>query len=360
MAAKLADSIDFARGASWSNRIALAPLTNLQSNPDGTLADDELNWLVKRAEGGFGLTMTCAAHVQASGQGFPGQLGVFSDIHLPGLERLATAIRARGSVSSVQLQNSGERSDPELTGDIVLAPFDNPDKNARAMTTGEVEELIESFIAAAVRCEQAGFDGVELHGAHGYMLCEFLDEARNQRTDRFGGSYENRTRVYHDVIDGIRSRTGPDFQLGVRLSPEKYGYPLIDARRFARELMTGGQLDYLDMSLWDCFKIPDEDEFQGAPLIDWFANLDRGKTRLGVAGKIFSAFTAQDCLDHGADFVFIGRGAILHYDFPRCAIADPDFVSLPFPVTRDYLKKQTVGPAFIHYLATEWRNYVAD
>jgi len=82
------------RGPAMPNRLMLAPLTNLQSHADGTLSDDEFTWLTKRAEGGFGLTMTCAAHIQAIGQGFPGQLGIFSDDHLPGLTRLAAALNA--------------------------------------------------------------------------------------------------------------------------------------------------------------------------------------------------------------------------------------------------------------------------
>lgn len=360
MTARLADSISFPRGRSWQNRVALAPLTNMQSNADGTLSDDELKFLVARAEGGFGMVMTCAAHVQQSGQGFPGQLGAFSDIHLPGLERLACAIHASGSVATVQLQHSGARSRSELSGCEVLAPWEDADKNIRALTTGEVERLVEDFIAAAVRCEQAGFDGIGLHGAHGYMLCAFLDVDKNHRADRYGGCYDNRTRIFHEVIDGIRAATGPDFQLGIRLSPDKYGYPMAVGLRFAEELLTGGQLDYLDMSLWDCFKVPDEEEFHSALLIGWFTNLPRGNTRLGVAGKLLSAHDTQDCLDRGADFVLVGRGAILHRDFASRAIADPEFVSQEFPVSRSYLEAQAVGPAFADYLATQWRNYVSD
>jgi 2,4-dienoyl-CoA reductase-like NADH-dependent reductase (Old Yellow Enzyme family) len=340
------------------NRVSLAPLTNSQSHADGTLSDDEHDWLVRRAEGGFAMTMTCAAHVQKGGQGFPGQLGVFSDDHLPGLTRLAASIKAHGSVSSVQIQHSGERASAEKSGEEIVAPFDSPRKQARALTTGEVEALIEDFILAAIRSEKAGFEGVELHGAHGYMLCEFLDAARNLRDDGYGGSYENRTRIFWDIIKGIRARTAADFQLGVRISPERFGCTMTDSTRFAEDLMTSGAIDYLDMSLWDCFKIPEEPDFQGAPIIDYFTRLDRGNTRLGVAGNIRSAPVAQACLDHGADFVFIGRAAIVQYDFPLRAIADPDFVAQEFPVSRDYLKSQSVSPAFVEYLATGWPDYV--
>jgi 2,4-dienoyl-CoA reductase-like NADH-dependent reductase (Old Yellow Enzyme family) len=122
------------RGPAWKNRFMLAPLTNTQSHPDGRMSDDEFNWLTARADGGFGLVMTCAAHVQRTGQGFPGQLGVFSDDHLAGLTRLADAIRAKGAVSSVQLHHAGIRSPtsspprsapsaPASTGSSCTAPM---------------------------------------------------------------------------------------------------------------------------------------------------------------------------------------------------------------------------------------------
>jgi 2,4-dienoyl-CoA reductase-like NADH-dependent reductase (Old Yellow Enzyme family) len=356
----LADPIDFPRGPSWRNRFALAPLTNMQSHDDGTLGDDELAFLARRGAGGFGLVMTCAAHVSTHGQAFRGQLGTWSDTHVPGLMRLAQAIRANGSVSSVQLQHAGDRADPALNGGDLLGAYANPKRGSRAMTTAEVEQVIADFVAAAVRCEAAGFDGVELHGAHGYLLCQFLSAERNQRGDRYGGSYDNRTRIYHAVIDGIRAATGPQFQLGVRLSPEKYGYPIEEALRFAGELLDGGRIDYLDMSLWDSFKQPDEEAWQGRRLLDWFAALPRRDARLGIAGKLFSTRDAVSCLEAGADFVLIGRGAILHHDFPRRALADPGFVSDRFPQSRERLRTEAVGPAFVDYLATGWQNYVSD
>lgn len=361
MTAQLADAITFPRGPAWRNRIALAPLTNWQSHDDGTLGEDEYQFLTRRAEGGFGLVMTCAAAVQKNGISFPGQLAVYADAHVDGLARLADGIRARGAVSAVQLQHAGSRSNPEFSGEQAVSPFPYAKRNVRALTTAEVEQLIEDFVTAAVRCEKAGIDGVELHGAHGYMLCQFLNAEENQRDDGFGGSYRNRTRIYRDIISGIRAATGPDFQLGVRLSPEKYAYGTGEAIAFAEELLGGGQIDYLDMSLWDSFKLPDDDAYHPARLVDLFGRLDRGHgTRLGVAGHIFSSQDAQDCLDSGADFIFFGRGAILHHDMARRAIAEPAFVSRSFPVTRAYLAEQAVGPAFQTYLATGWKNYVAD
>lgn len=360
MTVSLSDPLSLAHGPAWPHRLVLAPLTNFQSHDDGTLGDDELRWLRLRAEGGFAMTMTCAAFVDDGGKGFPGQLGIADDRHLPGLARLADALRTAGTVSCVQLQHSGRRAKAEYTGRQPVCPWDDAETGARALTTAEVERMVQAFADAAARAERAGFDGVELHGAHGYLLAQFLDAEHNQRSDGYGGSFDHRVRMLFETIAAVRERTRPGFQLGLRLSPERFGMRLAEARELVRRLLDDGRLDYLDLSLWDVFKQPQEPEHQGRPLIAHFTDLPRGRTRLGVAGKIMGAATAQACLQAGADFVLIGRGAILHHDFARRALADGQFQSVPRPVTRAHLQAEGVGPAFIHYLKTEWRDFVAD
>jgi 2,4-dienoyl-CoA reductase-like NADH-dependent reductase (Old Yellow Enzyme family) len=355
----LFEPLAFARGPAMKNRFMLAPLTNLQSHADGRLSDDEFRWLTFRAKGGFGLTMTCAAHVQREGQGFPGQLGIFSDDHLPGLTRLASAIKEEGSVAIAQLHHAGMRSPADLIGQAPLCPSDNDETKARALAPQEIEVLTEDFIAAAVRAQAAGFDGVELHGAHGYMICQFLSAETNRRDDRWGGSLENRTRLLHDIIEGIRARTPANFMLGVRLSPERFGLKLAEIRDVAAGLMRGGQLDFLDMSLWDVFKEPVETEFQGRSLMSYFTDLDRGRTRLGVAGKILSGDDAARALANGANFAIIGRAAILHHDFPRRIEADPHFKPVSLPVTAAYLRNEGLGPKFVGYMQG-WKGFVAE
>src|SRR5580692_6549351 len=241
----LLDPMTLTRGPAWKNRFMLAPLTNCQSHPDGRLSDEEFHWLTRRAKGGFGLVMTCAAHVQRIGQGFPGQLGVWSDDHIPGLPRLATEIKAQGAVSSVQLHHAGLRSPEALIGERPVGPSPDAETNTRELSTEEVEQLTEDFIAAAVRSEKAGFDGVGIHGAHGYILCAFLSSETNQRTDRWGGSLENRARIVFEIIKGVRARTRPDFQLGLRLSPERFGLQFADQLEVARWMLASGGLDYL-------------------------------------------------------------------------------------------------------------------
>ena len=355
----LFEPLSFARGPAMKNRFMLAPLTNSQSHADGVLSDDEARWLTMRAEGGFGLTMTCAAHVQAVGQGFPGQLGVFGDEHLPGLTGLAKSIRANGSLCAVQLHHAGMRSPRELIGEDPVCPSVNEEFGARALSTEEVQTLIKDFIAAAERVESAGFDGVELHGAHGYILCQFLSAEINQRDDEYGGSLENRARPLMDIIAGIRARCGVDFQLGVRLSPERFGVNTLEIRDLAQRLMRSGDVDYVDMSLWDVAKEPLQEDLKGRTLMSYFTELDRGVCRLGVAGKVYSAEAARWCLEQGCDFVLAGRAAILHHDLPDKIAADPDFVMASLPVSEAHLKAEGLGDAFIGYMKG-WKGFVAE
>lgn len=350
-------ALDLTRGPSWKNRLVLAPMTNQQSNPDGTLSDDEYRWLIRRAEGGFAMVMTCAAHVSREGQAFPGQLGIFSDDHLDGLRRIATGIRAAGAVSAVQLHHAGRIAQPSLTGLPLACPYADARTGAEPMTEAHIKQAIDDFIAAAVRAETAGFDGVEVHGAHGYLLTQFLDGTRNTRTDQYGGSLTNRSRALFEVVEGIRAHTRPDFQVGVRITAERQGVVLGEAKIVAGELLASGHLDYLDLSLWDAFKTPAEPEHEGW-LLDHFTELPRHGVALGVAGKVLSASDAATLIDRGADYVTIGTGAIVHHDFARRALEDPTYVAPPQPFTESHLVAESVGPAFLDYLSTNWDDFV--
>jgi 2,4-dienoyl-CoA reductase-like NADH-dependent reductase (Old Yellow Enzyme family) len=354
----LFSTLRLSRGPALRNRFVLAPLTNCQSHEDGTLSDDEFRWLTMRAQGGFALTMTCAAHVSAHGQGFPGQLGIYSDEHLPGLARLASGIKAAGSLAITQLHHAGMRSPKDLIKDQPVCPSDNEETGAREMSAAEVQQVTADFIAAAARAERVGFDGVEIHGAHGYLICQFLSAEINKRTDGHGGSLENRSRLLFEIVDGVRAHCGRDFIVGVRLSPERFGMKLDEARRVAQRLMQEARIDFLDMSLWDVFKEPEEEEFRGRSLLSYFTDLDRGGVMLGAAGKIMGGPDALRCLEAGVDFLVIGRAAILHHDFPEKVAGDPQFHAIATPVSVDYLKSEGLGPALIEYMR-RWKGFVA-
>ena len=359
MTAQLSDALLLNNGTELKNRFMLAPLTNLQSGADGVLSDDEYHWLTYRAEGGFGLTMTCAASVQHSGVGFPGQLGAHDDRHIAGLSRLADGIKAHNSHAVVQLQHSGMRAQPDYCAGVPQCPSDDEETGSKAMSNDQVQALIEDFIAAAERCQKAGFDGVELHGAHGYLLSEFLSPQYNQREDHYGGDAERRAKILWEVIAGVSERCGRGFSLGVRLSPERFGQRTAEIRDLAAALLLDPRLDYLDMSLWDLAKPAHDEAFQGQSLLDIFAGLPRDGVALGAAGKLYGAAQCQNALDQGLDFIMVGRAGIVHHDFPQRAFADPEFVMADLPVTREHLRQERLGPPFIDYMAT-WKGFVAD
>jgi len=354
---KLFQPINFKSGLSMKNRFVLAPLTNTQSHADGVLSENEYRWLTMRAEGGFGLTMTCAAHVQAVGQGFPGQLGIFGDQHLEGLTKLANGIKKADSLAVVQLHHAGMRSPTDLIGQSPVCPSEHAGTGVVALSIKAVEQLIEDFICAAERAEKAGFEGVEIHGAHGYILAQFLSGTVNQRQDQFGGSIENRMRPITEIIDGIRTRCRKNFLLGLRLSPERFDVYLPDIIEVAHSVLSDGKIDFLDMSLWDSFKEPEDKAFKGRTLLSYFSELDRGNVALGVAGKLRNPDEVRQAMEADIDFIMLGRAAILHHDFPLQMEANSDFIPAKNPVSVDYLRAEGLGEAFITYMSG-WKGFV--
>ena len=356
---KLFEPLEFSTGARMKNRFMLAPMTNTQSYEDGTLSDEEFHWLTMRAKGGFGITMTCASHVQANGRGFPGQLGIFNDKQIEGHTRLAQAIQSHGSLALVQLHHAGIRSPQELVEGGPVGPSVHEKSGSRALNLEEVHLLRDDFIAAAIRAKEAGYDGVEVHGAHGYILCQFLSSKYNFRTDSYGGSFENRSRLIFEILMGIRKACGRDFLLGLRLSPERFGMRLQEIKLICQKIIDQELVDFLDISLWDCFKEPEEEEHQGRTLLEHFTELDYKGIPLTVAGKISSAEDCRKIIDAGVDFVTIGRAAILHHDFPLRVQADANFVQAPIPVSANYLKEQGLSDRFIRYMG-RWPGFIEE
>ncbi|MCB9737837.1 MAG: NADH:flavin oxidoreductase [Deltaproteobacteria bacterium] len=357
MSTRAHEPLTFRCGKTMANRYALAPLTNQQSHADGTLGEDELRFLTMRAQGGFGLTMTCAASIDPLGVAFEGQLGLHDDAHLPGLRRLADAIRAHGSLAVAQLHHGGMRALAERIGRAPLAPSDNERSGAVEMSEAEICHARDGFVAAARRVQAAGFDGVEIHGAHGYLLAEFLSPEINLRTDRWGGDPARRFRLLDEVIAGVRAATGPAFLVGVRISPERFGLDLGEMVTVAERLLVDARIDFLDVSLWDYAKEPADSAYAGRTLASYFTGLPRDGVLLAGAGKIATPADVDALLDAGFDFALLGRAAILHHDLPRLHAADPAFSPRPLPVPAATLAAEGLGPAFIDYMR-RWDGFV--
>jgi 2,4-dienoyl-CoA reductase-like NADH-dependent reductase (Old Yellow Enzyme family) len=343
-------------GAPMRNRFMMAPLTSQQSAHDGTASKYDQDWIEQLAKSNYALIQTGAATVEAGAIAFERQMGIHSDKHLPGLTQMATAIREGGGLSAVQLHHAGHRAVPSLGG-IPAPASDKTLKNVNAITTGEVERIRDSFIDAAKRAQLAGFDGVSVHGAFGWILSEFLSPNLNDRTDKYGGSLENRARFTIEIIEGIRKACGKDFQIGWRLSIERYGLLLEELREITAEIFDKELIDYLDLALWDSAQIVREGSFQGKTMLSVFTELPRKAVRLGAAGKIMSAQRAGELLDEGVDFVIIARAGILQRDFPDQVLANPLYDSPPLPVTADYLRQGGLSERFIDTMRG-WQTFV--
>lgn len=356
---KLDAPLLFPCGISMKNRFMLAPMTNRQSHEDGQLSDEEFHWLTMRAKGQFGLVMTCASHVQEIGKGFPGQLGIFGDHLMDGHKKLAQEIQSYGSLAVIQLHHAGMRSPLDVINQQPVCPSDNEKTGARALTLQEVIQLREDFIDAAVRSQKCGYDGVEVHGAHGYILTQFLSAEINLRTDEYGGSLENRSRILFEIVHGIREKCGKDFLLGVRLSPEKFGMDIQEIKTISEQLCEGDLIDFLDISLWDSFKMPEDERYSDTSLLAHFTSLNLNNVKLTVAGKILSGNDVHKILESGVDFVSIGRSGILHHDFPQQVMQNPNFQPQNTPVSPVYLKKEGLSDKFVTYMR-RWPDFVEN
>lgn len=332
-------------GLVMPGRIALAPLTNTQSHDDGTLGDDELRWLSARAEGGFGWLFTCAAWVHPTGKAWKGQLGIAFDLHLPGLARLATELRARGSAPIAQLYHGGARATLAQGGPIAPSPTA---KGARGATEQELHEVIAAFADAAARAEAAGFAGVEVHGANGYLFTQFLAPLDNLRDDAWGGELAGRARLLREAVRAVRARVSPGFAVGVRLSPvdvyEARGLLLSDSLQVGRWLAEDGA-DFVHLSLREAASAAPD----GRVIATAFREALPADVALLAAGGITTAAQAEAAVEAGVDVVVVGRAAIAHPDWPR-RIAQPGFEPKRPPFEPDYLRSVAVGPAFVDYL----------
>ena len=352
-------------GKTSKNRIALAPMTNLQSNDDGTLSDDEFNFLVRRAKEDFGIIITCASHVSADGQGWKGELGIFDDKHLAGLTRLADGIHQYGSLGIVQIFHGGARSPEALTGKQPWSASAHTIGSAgketqiREATEDDIERTIEAFVHAAGRAYKAGFDGVELHGAHGYLLHQFLSTLTNKRTDKWGGDRENRFRLLLTAFRNIKSTVPSSFMVGVRLSPEeKHGFKGIDFDEALdlAEILSKEGTDFIHVSPWDAFKKPEKYPEGEKTIVEIYRERLPQEVPVLVAGEIWSSADAERALELGADIVALGKSAIGNPDWAVRA-RDRSYQPQKPPYSVQQLREASLGEAFVGYMS-RWPGFV--
>jgi 2,4-dienoyl-CoA reductase-like NADH-dependent reductase (Old Yellow Enzyme family)/thioredoxin reductase len=215
------------------NRAVMPAMGTGFGSKEGRVTDRLTAYLRRRAEGGVGLIITEVCAVHPLGKGFASEIGIYDDSFLPGLERLAETIKAAGAAVAVQLHHAGRETFAQVIGEEPVAPSPMPSRamgqKPRALTTEEIAELVGCYAAAARRAREAGFDAVEVHGAHGYLINQFLSPYSNQRDDGYGGDARGRFRFAREVVREIKKEAGTDFPVIFRFSSTealKGGYDL--------------------------------------------------------------------------------------------------------------------------------------
>lgn len=229
------------------NRAVMPAMGTGYGDREGRVTERLTAYLARRAQGGVGLIITEVCAVDQRGKGFPAEIGAWDDAFIPGLHRIVAAVHAKGSKVALQLHHAGRETFASVVGALPEAPSPIPSailmQPCEEMSQARIKAVIEAYAQAAHRAKTAGFDAVEIHGAHGYLITQFLSPFSNQRQDAYGGSDENRARFALEIIEAVRGQVGPDFPILMRLSTEELingGYGIEFTQWLAPRLVAAG------------------------------------------------------------------------------------------------------------------------
>ena len=333
---KLFAPLTLVPGLVLRNRVVMAPMTTWASNEDSTISDEEDAYYRRRAQD-VGLVITGCTHVQANGIGFSGEFAAHDDSFIPSLRRLATAAKSGGAAAILQIFHAGVKTLPELVSDVVAAsavPGDGgPFASAilpRALSENEIEDVVTAFADATRRAIFAGFDGVELHGAHGFLIQNFFSPHSNRRSDQWGGSLENRMRFPLAVVAAVKrtiaEHAARPFAIGYRISVEEDGdggLKMADSLQLIDRLVGAGA-SYIHASLGNAL---DQKPSTGGPdgtIISILRDHLDGRIPLMAAGRIKTPTQAESALEIGLSLVAVGQGLVINPEWMAHARAGRD------------------------------------
>jgi 2,4-dienoyl-CoA reductase-like NADH-dependent reductase (Old Yellow Enzyme family) len=316
------------------NRIVMPPMTRRLADTDGHVTDDTVNYYMARVRGGVGLITVEMASPTKAGRHRRRELGIYDDRFLPGLARLTAAIRAGGAKASIQLGHGGGHTRLDICGEAPLAPsaiphrvFEITDETIipKEMSAEDIAFTIAGFAAAAARAAQAGFDCVEIHAAHGYLISQFVTPFENRRTDTYGGSLENRARFGLEVLRAVKAAVR--IPVIYRVSVEDFfpeGSPFAEGRQVAQWAAQAGA-DALHIAAGHYRSLPSAARmippmiYPDATFLAYAADIKQDAAIPVIAvGRLGDPDVAADAVASGkADFIALGR----------TLIAEPDWVA---------------------------------
>jgi 2,4-dienoyl-CoA reductase-like NADH-dependent reductase (Old Yellow Enzyme family) len=322
----LFDSFTFPNGVSLKNRLVMAPMTNFSSNEDGTVSDAEVKYYARRSKG-VSMVVTACTYVTRDGKGFQGEFGADTDEMIPSLQKLASAIKEQGAKAVLQIFHGGRECPPDLVpnGEIVSAsdvPSERGNAQApRALSGDEIEAIISAFGETTRRAIEAGFDGVEIHGANGYLIQQFFSPHSNRRDDKWGGSLEKRMAFPLAIVDEVKRVTAQHakepFIVGYRFSPEEPetpGITMADTLQLI-DALAAKDLDYLHVSVTDFWSKPRRGVEDDRSRMEIIHERVGSKVPVIGVGSLYSAEDVMKAFETGVPLLALGRELIIDPDW---------------------------------------------
>jgi 2,4-dienoyl-CoA reductase-like NADH-dependent reductase (Old Yellow Enzyme family) len=307
----------FVRSATWEG----------MAKEDGSCSPKLIHLMEKLAQGHIGLIVSGYAFVRRDGQSVPFQLGVYSDDLLPSLMEMTETVHNADGKILMQLAHGGLFAHPQLTGQEPIGPsvmMTEKGSTGRAVTKQEIQEIVSAFREGAIRAQKAGFDGIQIHAAHGYLLSQFLSPFFNKRDDEYGGSVENRARIILEVVQSVREAVGDRFPVLVKINAEDVlddGFCVDDMLKVAR-MLEGSRVDAIELSGGTILGL-----LTGAPNTSF--------SRIGDKGVYYEA--AAKCYKEEIGIPLLLVGGIRSYEVSQRLVEEgvTDYISLCRPLIRE-------------------------
>lgn len=297
------------------NRLIFPPMATSKSDKNGYISQEILDYYDEKSRGGYiGLIIIEHSFITQQGKASDGQLSVASDSTVEGLRKLAEVIHQNGSKTVMQINHAGSAARMEVTGLEPVGPsaIENPRLKSipKELSKEEIHQIVHEFKEAALRVKKAGFDGVEIHSAHGYLLNQFFSPLGNKRTDEYGGDVNGRIKIHLEVIKAVRQAVGEDFSILLRLGASDYtqgGTTIEDSIIAAVELEKAG-VDMLDISGGFCGYLADEVDQQGYFSVLTQPLMEVVSIPVILTGGITDISAAEELLvQKKADLIGVGR-----------------------------------------------------
>ena len=316
----------YIRGLSLKNRLVMPPMATGMATEDGEVTDRHIKHYTTRARGGAGLIIIEHTYVSEDGKLSRAQTGIYDDRLIPSLKRLVEAIHAEGARVIIQLNHGGAKAPRSITGNQPSGPWDiilgNGSEEPRPLTSPEIKTLVIKFGDAAYRAVEAGFDSVELHGAHGFLLCQFLSPYANHRNDEYGGNLANRLRLPTEVIKEVKARLGENMPLFYRFGADDMiegGLTRQEAKLAAQHLEQVG-VDVIDVSggIGGDGQRSFTEQGYFVPLAEGIKEVVKVPV-IGVGNITEPEYADRIIRERKVDMVAVGRALLSNPDFPRQA-----------------------------------------